>query len=79
MQYMAHGGENQQWYFRSIGSPVVGGISYVVINACNLHALDVLSASMDDHAPIVHYHEHDGLSQRWWINELNTRSAFKNV
>lgn len=55
---------------------MVGDVRYVIINAFNLHALDVRYASRDDHAPIVHYHEHDEPSQQWRLQLPNTRQIY---
>ena len=62
IQWVCHGGPNQQWRLEPIG----GGAVRIIARHSGL-ALDVFGASLDDVAPIIQWPTHGGDNQSWTL------------
>jgi uncharacterized repeat protein (TIGR03803 family) len=62
IQWVCHGGPNQQWRLEPVG----GGAVRIIARHSGL-ALDVFGASLDDVAPVIQWPVHDGDNQAWTL------------
>jgi hypothetical protein len=65
IQWVCHGGQNQQWRLEPAG----GGAFHLIARHSG-KALDVEYASTDDGARVIQYTPHGGANQQWLVRRV---------